>query len=99
VTPREPSSRWLRPFFFFAAIALLVMGKGYSFSDYPNLVSSGEVPWFPQVVGWLCVVAWIVRYFLALGGRCGMAPALSQVMEKNSICLPTGGSASQASAQ
>lgn len=53
----------LAPFGFLAALLLVITGKGYNLTDYPALVSSGEVSWFPQVVGWLCVGVWIVRYF------------------------------------
>jgi hypothetical protein len=42
---------------------LALAGKGDALSDYPALVSSGEMPWLPQAVGWFCIAAWIVRYF------------------------------------
>ena len=50
------------PLLLLAALLLVLIGKGYSLADYPALVSTGEIPWFPQVVGWFCFVAWIVRY-------------------------------------
>ena len=51
------------PFAFLAALILALTGKGHSLADYPALISSGEIAWFPQTVGWFCFVAWIVRYF------------------------------------
>ena len=51
------------PFLFLAAVLLVLTEKGYSLTDYPALVSTGQIPWFPQLVGWVCFVVWIVRYF------------------------------------
>jgi hypothetical protein len=51
------------PFAALGAATLSLVAKGYSLADYPALISSGEVPWFPQLVGWVCLAAWIVRYF------------------------------------
>ena len=51
------------PFLFLAAFEMVLTLKGYSLADYPALLSSGDVPWFSQAVGWLCLCAWIWRYF------------------------------------
>jgi len=51
------------PFLFLAAMLLALTGKGYSLTDYPALVSTGEIPWFPQVGGGISFVFWIVRCY------------------------------------
>ena len=50
------------PFVALLAGAIVLTGKGYSLGDYPMLISTGEISWFPQAAGWLCLVAWTVRY-------------------------------------
>ena len=45
------------------AASFNLAGKGYSLSDYLALISTGEIGWFSQVIGWLCLVTWIARYF------------------------------------
>jgi len=51
------------PFVFMIAFLLALTARGYSATDYPALIATGDLPWFPQVVGWFCVCVWIVRYF------------------------------------
>ena len=51
------------PLGFLVAMILAGIEKGYSLTDYPVLLSSGQLAWFPQVVGWMAFLAWIVRYY------------------------------------
>jgi hypothetical protein len=45
------------------ASVVAFQSKGYDPADYLILLRSGELSWFRQGLGWLCLIGWVWRYF------------------------------------
>jgi hypothetical protein len=77
------------PFIAVIATMLMLIEKGYGVSDYPALIASGDIPWFPQVVGLLCLAFWIFRYVPPAWEALWYGPCIVSGDDKN-LFLPGG---------